>query len=286
MGERVGGGGFRPTHVVSGAGTATWDVPDPGRPATNRLAPELPVQLLEETTGWARVRCSNGWETWVDAGQLLRLPFRPTRRVPAAGVDARMVPDPQRLPDARLDPGLPVELVDEWNGWARVRCSNEWETWVDGRLLEPLGGSSPNMARTLVVGALPALLVILASVLPWYSAGSEDVNAWDIQVVGLFTHEASDFDLDTGPVLVALALVALALIGARRVWSGTTAAFLVVGVIVLILGIAGLVLYLDLPEPRPELGIGLLLTIGSGITLAVAGFVDPAPAPNRHAAAA
>jgi SH3-like domain-containing protein len=278
----VDGAGFRPTHVAPAAGLLTWDAPDPSRAATNRLEPDLPVQLLEETTGWARVRCSNGWETWVDAGQLARIPFRPTRAVPSTGLDARAMPDANRPADARLDPGLQVEVVDEWQGWAHVKCDNDWETWVDGRALVPLTAptTAPSLAGMAVAVALPAALAIVASLLPWFSSPFGDANAWDIKLVSLFTHDSTDIDLKTGPVLLVLALIALALIAVRMAPFASILAFATVGALVFLLGAAGLWLYFDSPDPRPELGIGLLLTFGSGMALAVAGYVAPALRPR------
>lgn len=157
--------GFRPSHVAPSAGLLAWDVPDPSRTAAHRLDPNLPVQLLEETTGWARVRCSNGWQTWVDATQLVAIPFRPTHAIPNGGLDAREEPEASRLPEARLGSGLQVEVIEESWGWARVRCSNGWETWVDGAALVParagrLAGrpsTGPlNVGAALLTVALPA----------------------------------------------------------------------------------------------------------------------------------
>jgi hypothetical protein len=55
---------FQPTHEVPDGGTDTWTTPDPNAGPDGRLDAGLPVEVLEETTGWARVRCSNAWETW------------------------------------------------------------------------------------------------------------------------------------------------------------------------------------------------------------------------------
>jgi hypothetical protein len=65
--------------------------------------------------------------------------YRPTHVVPISGLDARPTPDAVLPPSSRLDAGLDVE-VEDWrdDGWAHVVCSNGWDTWVDGRLLEPL----------------------------------------------------------------------------------------------------------------------------------------------------
>jgi hypothetical protein len=275
----VNGVGFHATHRAPAAGLPTWDTPDPNRPAGPRLEPDLPVRVLEQSTGRARVRCSNGWEAWVDATQLVRLPFRPSRSVPAAGLDARDLPDASRRPDARLDGGLEVEVLEESLGWALVRCSNDWETWVDGRGLVPIplatasGGSF--VAGALVAVALPAAAVVLGSLMAWFSAGGGDANAWDIEVVSLFTHEPTDIDLKTGPVLLVLALVALALIAVPLTRRAATIAFGTLGASVFVLGVAALVFYLDTPEPRPELGVGLLLTVGAGLVLGAAGYLVP-----------
>jgi hypothetical protein len=267
---------FHPTHRVPNSGAPAWEVPDPARAATHRLDPDLPVRLLEQTTGWAHVRCSNGWETWTDAQQLVRIELRPTRIVPAGGLDAWAEPDAARPPDARVDAGLRVEVLEESQGWAFVRFDNGWEAWVDGRRLEPLAARARRVppsgfAAVLLTVVLPAALVVLGSLLPWYSVGSESANAWDVEVVSLFTHESSDVDLKTGPVLVGVAVIALGLAAIRLERRVAIVVYGVLGLVALALGVLGIVLYLDTPEPRPELGIGILLTIAGGITLAVAG---------------
>ena len=62
--------GWAPTHVVPGEGLQAWQAPDPSAPQTARLAPGLPVQVVERLGAWARVVASNGWWGWVD-GRLL-----------------------------------------------------------------------------------------------------------------------------------------------------------------------------------------------------------------------
>lgn len=65
-------------------------------------------------------------------------PDRPTHRVPAGGMPAWANPDPASAATLRLEPGLPVMVVEAFpNGWTRVRASNGWTGWVDGRLLTP-----------------------------------------------------------------------------------------------------------------------------------------------------
>ena len=65
--------------------------------------------------------------------------YIPTNRVPAGGLPAWILPDPVMPIAATLDPGLDVMTL-EWrdDGWAQIRCSNDWVAWVDGELLDPL----------------------------------------------------------------------------------------------------------------------------------------------------
>ena len=243
---------FTPTHAAPPGGMQTWSRPDPSAAPDNQLGGGLPVQLLEETIGWGHVRCSNGWECWVDARLLVALPapasqpvapapappyaplpappvpqpvdatpapaapaaptpieitpavapapapvpvpapapapapapveapvevipppepepapvppppepvppppepapsppvepaappapvtlFHATHRAPATGLATREKPDPGKRPNNRIEPGLELQVIERAGDWARIRCSNGWETWVDGRYLD------------------------------------------------------------------------------------------------------------------------------------------------------
>ncbi|MCU1452767.1 MAG: hypothetical protein JWN46_913, partial [Acidimicrobiales bacterium] len=61
---------FVATHVVGPQGAWGWSAPDAQAQPANALDPRLEVQVLEAQGPWVRVRCSNGWETWTDAGYL------------------------------------------------------------------------------------------------------------------------------------------------------------------------------------------------------------------------
>jgi SH3-like domain-containing protein len=130
---------FVPTHEIPAGGVSTWDRPDPARPPDHTLDADLPVQLLEQTTGWGRIRCHNGWETWVDAATLVPLElatFRPTFRAPPDGLDACATPDGEVV--ARVDPHLPLAVVAALGDWLKVRASNDWEAWVRAGTLDPI----------------------------------------------------------------------------------------------------------------------------------------------------
>ncbi len=61
---------FTVTHVVPRKGLPAWATPDPTHPAVATLDPGLGVQLIAWWGEWAHIRCSNGWEAWVN-GRLL-----------------------------------------------------------------------------------------------------------------------------------------------------------------------------------------------------------------------
>jgi serine/threonine protein kinase len=63
--------------------------------------------------------------------------FQVTHVVPRRGLPAWATPDPTMPAVATLDPGLGVQLVTWWGEWAHIRCSNGWQAWVNGRLLQP-----------------------------------------------------------------------------------------------------------------------------------------------------
>jgi hypothetical protein len=280
---------FSPTHTAPSDGMDAWSEPDPNRGPDNRLDPDLPVQVLEETTGWARVRCSNGWKTWVDASELVVFApdaFTPTHTVTANGLETREAPDFEQPANDRLDPGLRVRVTNHWGDWAKVRCENDWETWVDARGLAPIGRSAavatgPVSPLAMWLPVIGAAVAVLGGFLPWYSAGGESITAWDIPIVSLFTHDDSDLDLKTGVVLLLVIVALLPLLTGRplpRLAAGALAG------VATNVGLLGFILYFDLPEPRPDIGIGLVLVVLGGIAMAVGPFV-PAGASARSAAA-
>jgi 5,10-methylenetetrahydrofolate reductase len=100
----------QPVPAAEGGETAPMPVQEPAQPAQPAAAqaPEQPGTA----GGWA-----------------------PTHVVPGGGMLAWQAPHPQAPQTARLQPGLPVQVVERLGDWARVMASNGWWGWVDGRML-------------------------------------------------------------------------------------------------------------------------------------------------------
>lgn len=192
-----------------------------------------------------------------------------THHAPRPGMDWWSEPDPQRVADGRLDALLPLDVLDESTGWARVRAANGWEGWVDAAQL--VAGAAPDptarAARvSIAVSIAGAALAIVGSFLPWFAGGGADVNAWDIRVLALFTHKPTDVAIDAGPIILLTALTMLALVLRRPLpaWAA-----LALAGVPLVLGVAGLFFFFDLPAGSTDLGIGLYATLaGAAVMLA------------------
>ncbi|CAM5665687.1 putative protein OS=Streptomyces glaucescens OX=1907 GN=SGLAU_02790 PE=4 SV=1 [Streptomyces glaucescens] len=80
--------------------------------------------------------------------------FRPTHVVPRHGLPSWETPAPDR-PTVPLDPLLPVQLVERRGDWGRIRCSNGWSAWIDGRRLVAVPQDPPTLDRRLAPTATP-----------------------------------------------------------------------------------------------------------------------------------
>lgn len=95
--------------------------PEP-QPGPEPVQPQAEPAVQQPAAAAAPVQ--SGREAW-----------QPTHLVPGGGLQAWQAPHPQAPHSARLDPGLPIQVVERLGAWARVVASNGWWGWVDGRLL-------------------------------------------------------------------------------------------------------------------------------------------------------
>jgi hypothetical protein len=169
--------------------------------------------------------------------------FLPTHRVPPTGIDSWPRPDPQAPRGPRIEGGLELQVVERLGDWAKVTFSNGWSAWVDGRTLvgHGPGASSPHAVAAAHPGAATvshsgssfdlqalladrtkasalggALLVALASLLPWLRGGGASSNSFDVPVQFLFDYKTASDGIKLGWLLliVAAAIIVVVVKGA------------------------------------------------------------------------
>ena len=160
----------------------------------------------------------------------------------------------------------------------RVRCSNDWECWVDGRQLTaavpPAGGVAsdlPNSVSSLfaksvlgvrLVSIVGAGLVFIGSFLPWWSVSSLSVDAWNIPIKYLIAGSQGD-GIGSGLFLLVSILVLLPLLTRRPLPTWAVVAIAVVSIVVPVLAlIRGL-------GHSVSPGIGLFVTLIGGVLILV-----------------
>jgi hypothetical protein len=79
-------------------------------------------------------------------------------------MDAWESPDPAVRSSDDLVGKVDLVVIEEAGVWAKVRGENDWEGWVDGRLLEQLdpSGRNPDRRAYVLLGVALAVLVVVA----------------------------------------------------------------------------------------------------------------------------
>jgi len=114
-----------------------------------------------------------------------------------------------------------------------------------------------------------ALLAAIAGFLPWYTAGGFKVDGWDIWFWALVTDDPSTAGPKAGLVmLLSLPAVAAAVVRLPAWALGLCCLPALSGA-----GF-GVLRWLTADDPKPDLGIGLLLGLVAGALIASAAFVD------------
>jgi hypothetical protein len=219
---------------------ATWPVPDPAQPQGPRLNAGLDVQVLEWQGAWAKVACSNGWETWVD-GTLLVAPAAPAppppppvnAPPPAYAPAPQSYAPPSPPPPSTLPTFVPPGMAKTLNAGVQY-------------------GVGP---LTLAGGAL----VALASFFNWYSFGPVGASAWDLPFFYLLTGGDDVRGLKTGLVLlVVVGLLAIPL--ATRKARANDQVALIAGIAAGAIVVLALVrLLVEDSIVKPSLGLGFYL---------------------------
>jgi hypothetical protein len=231
--------GYEATHAVPATGLPAWPVPDGSGPPAATLDPGLDIQVFERRADWAHVRCSNGWEAWIDGRDLVALgvspvapppvPDAPTPTPPAEmPVPMPIAPAPTAHADAPapmpIAPGVPAVAAATAPAPGGAR-----DAWA--------AGAAPP-SRRVEIGAPQLLvlagsvLVIVATFLPWLELGRSDFNAFKVPVNFLGDGTTEEGAVKIGVVLAVLAGLGIVSVFLRPVrWFG-----IVTGVLVLAVG--------------------------------------------------
>jgi hypothetical protein len=193
--------------------------------------------------------------------------WSPTHAAPEGGMSAWSQPDATLSAAIRLADGVPLRVVETAGDWARVEYSNGWTGWVDKRLLvsvSPDAAARPGPARgTGIIGPLGAAAALAGSFLPWFSSGDASLSGWDLPIESLITHQQS-FGVATGLLLLPVLIVLLPFATRRPlpIWASV-----VIASVPLSVGALVLKLWLRM-NPRPALGIGVVLVVAGAIAIA------------------
>jgi hypothetical protein len=104
---------YTQTHVVPTEGLPAWPGPDGSTPPAANLDPGLDVMVLERRGEWANVRCSNGWEAWVDGRRLVESAPAPAPAPAAAPPPPPAAPAEPAPPPPTPKPAPPPAPTDE-----------------------------------------------------------------------------------------------------------------------------------------------------------------------------
>jgi hypothetical protein len=193
---------YSQTHVVPTEGLSAWAGPDGSAAPAANLDPGLDVMLLEQQGAWAHVRCSNGWEAWVDARRLVvSAPAPVTPPMAAPPPPAAPASPPQATPP---QPGPP---------------SAAWG--APGASAAPPGVPRPTAGFQIGAGPIVALvgglLYFIASWLSWLhfefkgtSSITQSFSAYNIPAHFLLDSRSDSGGLSLGIVIAFFGLACLA----------------------------------------------------------------------------
>jgi hypothetical protein len=278
---------YTQTHVVPAEGLPAWAGPDGSGPPAANLDPGLDLMVLESRGEWAHIRCSNGWEAWVDGRRLVAsAPAPPAQAAAPPPPPAPEPPPPTPQPAPPFSP--PTEPVQAPPPPTTTQAAPAQPAQPSAAWGAPAAtpAAAPGAARGYMIGlgqilALAGSVIVLASTwFLWLGRGSFNVSAYKTPAYFLLDSQpGSDAGLNLGIVVlvVGLAGIVFALVpGSRALRIGDIAVGGVAFLIALLFiwqaynltDAADLGLF-DVLDPGPFIAIfGAMLT-GVGGTLAL-----------------
>jgi hypothetical protein len=216
---------YRQTHVAPTEGLPAWTEPDGSAAPAANLDAGLDVMLLERRGEWAHIRCSNGWEAWVDGRRLVEsapapvtapIPAPPPASAPAPPPQAAPPPPTQVSPPAQsaptattpppptAQPGPPSAAWGAPGGGAAARG-----------VPRPTGGSE--VVPGAIVALVGGLLYFVSSWLAWLrfafsgtTSVSESFSAYDIPAHFLLDSGSESGGISLGIVIAFFGFACIA----------------------------------------------------------------------------
>jgi hypothetical protein len=203
---------YSQTHAVPAEGLPAWAGPDGSAAPAANLDPGLDVMLIESRGDWAYVRCSNGWEAWVDGRRLIVSAPATTAPTPVPPPPAAPAPPPQAAPPSSpTAPSAPSTPP--------AAPSAAWG--APGAAAVPPGVPRPTPGFQIGAGPILALvgslLYLVASWLAWLqfdlrgtSSITQSFSAYDIPAHFLLDSRSDSGGLSLGIVIAFFGLACLA----------------------------------------------------------------------------
>ncbi len=211
---------YTQTHVVPTEGLPAWNQPDGSGPPAASLDPGLDVQVTESRGAWAHIRCSNGWEAWVDGRRLVE--SQPT---PAAPTPPPPTPPPQPAPTPAPSPAAPPPTQPVPQAAPPTQPSPPSAVWAAPDAAPgapPRAGGGFRIGPGQIVALAGGLVFLVSSWLEWLhvsvSVGgqsfSQSYSAYEVPAHFLLDSESDQGGLNLG-ILIAffgVACIAAALV--------------------------------------------------------------------------
>jgi hypothetical protein len=221
---------YNQTHVVPTEGLPAWSGPDGSTPPAANLDPGLDVMVLERRGEWAQIRCSNGWEAWVDGRRLVESapapaaapPPPPPPPAPAQPAPPPPTPEPAPPPEPAPTPTetapVPPQPSAAWGAQGATPAA----------ATAPRAGGAYTIGPGQIVALVGSAIVIASTWFLWLGRGNFNVSAYKTPAYFLLdSNPGSDAGVNLGTIvlIVGLAGIVFALVpGPRALRIGDVAA--------------------------------------------------------------
>ena len=212
---------YRQTHVAPTEGLPAWAAPDGSAAPAANLDPGLDVMLLEQRGEWAHVRCSNGWEAWVDGRRLVVAAPAPTTAPVTAPSPTQTAPTPTTAPPPTPPQTAPTPTTAPPPTPTQAGPpSAAWGT--PGATAAPPGVPRPpspgfQIGAGPIVALVGGLLYFIASWLSWLrfafrgaTSVTQSFSAYDIPAHFLLDSQSDSGGLSLGIVIAFFGFACLA----------------------------------------------------------------------------